>query len=1136
MRRDGVSYADVLITKLHALIACAAVAFSALAAAEQPSADSWKGILRDALGAAIAGAVVRVQSAGTKAAATTGKDGQFAFAALPAGDYSVSVEYKGSTATCARLVRLPGGTEAAVLELSADGALTLPGGSTGREGSGGEQLSAKAVTAMPLNKRDFSQLLLLAAGTMTDTNGASNFTQQFAVNGQRGTAAVFAMDGADSTDPEMGGATFTNFNVDAVQEIRSSSGWMPAEIGRGAAGFTDIITKSGSNSVHGSAFEFLRNAALDARNYFDHGPPGNPGRIPPFIRNEFGFTVGGPVGIPQLYNGRNRTFFFAEYQGFRQVLSATEVLPVPTAAERQGLDTTAFPGDTLIVPVDSRIAAVLARYPLPNQPQGPYGARTWAGSSKVTTVADQFSARIDHTLSSKLKLFGRFTLDNITGPDTNPDQTALAREFGVGFLDNQRNAVVTLVSTPTPTSTQEISVSFTRATPSFPTPDRTDPSLIFGDGLYEAFNAAGGSVMASYGNLFQVRANLTRVRGKHTFKAGGEIRSNRDTTLFGTAPNGQFQFGGGVAYSPVEVRSLSGAHDIHVGDALPDTLTGLLTASAFTYTNGVAPLMFAQGDSIGDSAIHRDSYNAYFENSWKAGAKLTLNYGLRYEITSPIRESQKRTSAPVLMGGAGSPGSEIIVNPQPGFKLDKNGWGPRVGADWRAASNTTVHVGGAITTLLINLWQDNALTGGTPFVVYPRLTAAPGQPIRYGMTITPQQLPSVYTPDGQLVFATGDSKQVAPNTAMDVLRFERDLAALSPDHQITPLAVAGIESSFTGGYVGTWTAGVEHKVRGVTLNGAYVGTAGIKLPAMDFLNGFPGASGSFAPYTQFDSAGRVTGGYGPLVEMTNRSHSTYHALQLSAQNNLTASGLGFQASYTLAKSLDDSSAVLGGGGTTGAVAQTAPMDPFHPGVDKGPSGFDIQQAFSFSVFQDLHVDSLGLLRPLGKRLTGGWQVLAMGSVLSGLPFTVYSGVQQTGVGAGGTDRPDQVGVPAFSTSRTIREDYFGLGADNATLFHVPVDVPGGTGPNRGRFGTLGRNTFRGPALRNADVALIKDTPIGKRGAAELATLQLRAEFFNLFNIVNFGLPANTVMGPGFGMVSRTAGTSRQIQFSLKLIY
>ena len=429
----------------------------------------------------------------------------------------------------------------------------------------------------------------------------------------------------------------------------------------------------------------------------------------------------------------------------------------------------------------------------------------------------------------------------------------------------------------------------------------------------------------------------------------------------------------------------------------------------------------------------------------------------------------------------------------------------------------------------MNLWQDNALTGSTPFVLYPRLTAAPGQPIRYGMTIAPQQLPPIYTPDGKLVFASGDSKQVAPNTRMDVLRFEQDMAALSPGHQIVPLAVSGIAPNFSGGYAGTWTVGIERRVRGIALNGTYVGTAGIKLPAMDFPNGFTGAAPAFAPYTQFDSSGRVTGGYGPVSEIDSRSHSTYHALQVSASNNLTASGLGFQASYSLSKSLDDVSAVVGN-------SQTAPMDPFHTALDKGPSGFDIRNAASFSLFQDLHADSLRLLRPFGKTLTRGWQLLGIGTFMTGLPFTVYSGVQQTGAGAGGTDRPDQIGVPAFSTSRTIREDYFGLGAANPSLFSVPIDVPGGTGPNRGRFGELGRNTFRGPGFRNVDVALIKDTPIGKRGTAELGTLQFRAEFFNLFNFVNFGLPASTVTGPGFGMINHTAGSSRQIQFSLKLMF
>jgi hypothetical protein len=1085
--------------------------------------------VRDSRGAPLAGAVIEVHAGAVLLSSNPAPEGKVTMPEPVPGDYLLGVRYHDVTAICKEPIHLPRENSLLVLQLSADGSLSIVPAATTQSGTGGEQLSSKAVSELPLNKRDFSQLLLLAAGTMTDTNGSANFTQQFAVNGQRGTAAVFAMDGADSSDPEMGGATFTNFNVDAVQEIRSSSGWLPAEIGRGAAGFTDIVTRSGTNSPHGSVFEFLRNADLDARNFFDHRSFASPDRIPPFVRNEFGFTNGGPVFLPRLYDGRNRTFYFFEFQGFRQVLGTTQVLSVPTVAERAGYDTTAFPGDTLIVPVDPRIAKLLARYPLPNDPEGPYGARTYATSSKVATDSDQFSVRIDHRISAKSQLFGRFSLDNITGPTTNPDQTAIEPDFAVEFVDRERNAFITYRNSPSPSFNWELSLSFTRTTPSFPTPDHSDPALKFGDNLYEPFNNAAGSVMAAYGNLFQVRHNLTWVRKKHTWKAGFEIRANRDTTLFGISPNGEYTFGGGTAYSPVAIHSVSGGHDIQPGDPLPDALTGLLTASAFSYSVAVAPAMFSQGDHIGDSAIHRDAYNAYFQDNWKLSSRLTMDYGLRYEIDSPIRETNRRTSGPVLNGaGGGVPGSQFLINPQPGFELDKKGFAPRVALRWHAASKTQLVAAGGITTMVPNLWNDNFLTGATPFVLYPRATAAPGQPVRFGMSITPQQLPPVYTTGGSLVFASGNSRDVAPNTVMDVTRFEQDMAALSPDHQVIPLVVAGIAGNFQNGYIGTWTTGVEQQLHGVTVNASYVGTAGDKLPSTDYLNGFVGADSGFAPYTQFDSAGRAIGGYGMATVLTNGAHSSYHSLQVSAQNTLSSFGLGFQASYSFSKSIDDVSSVIGAG--------SAPQNPFDTNAEKGPSGFDIGQAANFSLFQDLHADRAPVLRLLGRKLTAGWQLLGIGSFMTGLPFTVNSGIQQTGVGAIGSDRPDQVGIPDLSTSRTVREDYFGRGADNPSFFHIPTNVPGGTGPNQGRFGTLGRNTFRGPSFENLDIAVIKNTPLMTRSGSERAALQFRAELFNIFNLVNFGLPATVVLGPGFGEINHTASNSRQIQFSLKVIY
>src|SRR6266478_7559040 len=217
-------------------------------------------------------------------------------------------------------------------------------------------------------------------------------------------AAVFAIDGADTTDPELGGATFSNFKVDAIQEVQSSSGVMPADTGHGAAGFTHVITKPGSNQVHGSLFEFVRNAAFDARNYFDHKSDLSTRRLPPFSRNEFGLTNGGPVVLPRIYDGRGKTFYFAEYQGFRQVLWTTQVFPVPTVAERQGIDTTTFPGDTLTVPVSSSIAPLLARYPFPNDPNAASAPRTYDPSSNVVTRTDKASPGLDHRLSAELTL------------------------------------------------------------------------------------------------------------------------------------------------------------------------------------------------------------------------------------------------------------------------------------------------------------------------------------------------------------------------------------------------------------------------------------------------------------------------------------------------------------------------------------------------------------------------------------------------------------------------------------------------------------------------------------------------------------------------------------------------------------
>ena len=1106
------------------------------ALAQRPAASAiWQGVLRDAAGAPIAGAKIHLRAATAGEEAITAADGQFALANLPAGQYHLTVQSAGNSFDFAQPIDLAPAGPRVLITLSARGELTVAT-LNAQAATGGEQLSSQAVSELPLNGRDFSTLLLLAAGTMTDANGATNFTQQFAINGQRGVEATFAMDGADISDPEMGGTTFTNFNVDAVEGIDSSSGWMPAEIGRGAAGFTNIHTRSGASGFHGSVFEFVRNSAFDARNYFDYPTPAYPGRIPPFRRNEFGFTNGGPIYIPHAYDGRKSSYYFFQYQGFRQVLGTTQVMPVPTAQERTGIDTVTYPDgsvDTLTVPVDPGIAAVLARYPLPNYTAGAFAAHTYATASKVATDADQFSIRLDHKISAKDQFLARFNYDNLSGPTTNPDQTAIDPAFGIQYIDRQRNVVGTYTRTVSPRLLLESSISITRSTPGFPTTDSTDPAVKFNDGLFEAFNSAAGSVMQAYGNLFQGRQNVAFTTASHALKAGFEVRVNRDTTYFGISPNGEYDFGGGTAYATEFIPSQSGAHNISPGDPLPDTLSSFLSGSPFAYTVAIAPPYFSNGPHIGPAAISRNDFNVYAQDTWKITPTFTLDYGLRWELYTPITERAHRTAGFLTVNGQ----QEFVINPQPGYKTDWNGWGPRVQAAWQVTSKLSAHAGGGITVIPPNIWQDNFLTGSTPFAVYPRLLSASNAPINYGFQLTPAELPNTYTPAGVNIFASGKTN-VAPNTVMDVNRYEQDVAALTPNGVVSALNLSVIDRSFSNGTLYTWTAGLERKFGNLTADAAYVGTAAEKLPRCSFPNAYPGASPAFAPRTEFDSAGNVIGGFGVENVIVADAHSTYHALQTSLSGTIAHGGPGLQASYTWGKSIDDSSQVIGGTGSTGAVASGFSQNPYNTHPEKGPSAFDITNGFSLSVAQDLHLDSAQFLRPIAKKVTGGWELLSISSLSSGAPFTVFSGIQQTGAGSNGVDRPNQIATPHLSTARTNREDYFGEGANNATdFFSIPIHVAGGTGPNQGVFGTLGRNSFRGPAYYDYDFALIKDTPFGRRrSGAERVDLQFRSEFFNLFNIVNMGLPANILNGSGFGEISKTAGNSRQIQFSLKLIY
>jgi len=319
-------------------------------------------------------------------------------------------------------------------------------------------------------------------------------------------------------------------------------------------------------------------------------------------------------------------------------------------------------------------------------------------------------------------LLTRFSLNQVSGPLTNPDQTAIDPSFAVQFFDHQRSAGVKYSRTLSPHLLSDTSLGYIRSTPFFPAINRTEPAITFGDGLFQGFNSAGGSIFGSCGNLYQFRHDMSYVHSSHAFKWGLEIRFNRDATIFGTNPNGLYSFGGGTAYSPVLINSSSGTHDIHPGDPLPDSLTGLLTATPYAYSVTGAASVTPTGDKFDEAAVRREAYNLYFQDAWKATSRLTVNYGLRYEVNSRIHEAEKRTSLPKFIGadGTGRPYGDhsakqiFLYDPQPPYHQDWNGWGPRLSIDYGVTSHTVLHAGGSIATILPNLWQDNFVTGSLP--------------------------------------------------------------------------------------------------------------------------------------------------------------------------------------------------------------------------------------------------------------------------------------------------------------------------------------------------------------------------------------------------------------------------------------
>jgi len=457
----------------------------------------------------------------------------------------------------------------------------------------------------------------------------------WAGNGNRGQTNASYLDGIDSSDSEGGGAQFTGFNLDGVSEFKVLQNNFSAEYGRGGGTIVSLVTKSGTNALHGSAFEFVRNSDFDSRNFFSSS-------VPPFKRNEYGITLGGPVFIPKVYHGKNKTFFFGEWAAFRQRRGSPILAAVPTADERKGIfDITGSNGqpDKLLIPVNPVAQTVLNRYPLPNDPSGPYGPRTFAFQFSIPENHDQWSTRLDHRFSDKDSVFGRFTyLDQV-----QPAQDAFAALINPSFSsaggNDQRNVGITHIHIFSPNVLNTFKAGMTKTiwinTPLITSVTQT----AFTDG---GLNTWGPDTFVSVYNLYNYSFNdgVSWTKGRHTLSIGAEFRRFRgnDYGASSGGPGGTFSFSPGTPL-PFDIPSASGQNNLAAGAPSPSSIVSFIAGDPAVYTRSIPmPGFGPSGGGFAPFGVRRSHANAWFQDDFRASQKLTLNIGLRYEYSTVVHE------------------------------------------------------------------------------------------------------------------------------------------------------------------------------------------------------------------------------------------------------------------------------------------------------------------------------------------------------------------------------------------------------------------------------------------------------------------------------------------------------------------
>lgn len=1108
------------------------------------------GLVTDSTDAVIAGAQVTAVNSQTNLirTTTTNADGNYTLPSIPPGVYQVRVQKEGFRAEVRTSIELqvqqtaridfkltPGSVDEKI-DVTASAPLLDTENATV-----GTVIENKRIVDLPLNGRSFISLISLSpnvtAGQTSNTaystgrGGTDRDTVSLSVAGMRQEYTYYTLDGMPNQDVDWNTYAFLP-SIDALEEFKVQTGVYSAEFGRETAQ-VNVSTRSGTNDYHGTLFEFLRNNDLDARPFaFTSQVPASA----PFKWNQFGFTLGGPVSIPKLFNGKDRLFFMSNYEGFRLRDQAQNVYTTAPQAMRNGDFSQLLPGTVIkdplagspfpdnIIPasrLNSIALGMLQFYPLPNV-AGAGLTNNYLALDDNSTNKDQFTQRVDFVESAKSTWFGRYSFQNETLVEPALDLNGSNIDVHVkqGMIGNTRILSPSLVNDARLSYMGFDDLSLTQLAYKENVNQELGipllapvPPIAWGtlNVTITGFSAIGDNINSPYAandRLFQWGDSLTWTRGAHTIKFGGDVRRDRYNALGGQVIRGNYV-----------------VQNQATGYGFSDYMLGYLQQSSAGATLGIAQL-------------RSTSQDYYATDNWKILSNLSLEAGLRWEYKSPW-SSRGDSFANIIVPFSGTVNNLAITNipdslhpylardcaaygqssfytPEslvrfaPGIQTecesglgttlqrpDYNDWAPRLGLAWNPKTNWVVRAGAGIFYAQdeANTYFDTALNTAGKASASANLTT-------HNLTFDNP-------------FGAGSNACGLPSP---------------PYACISSPVLLGNEVDRRTPYVVQYELNVQHQFSGsTTLEVGYLGSQGHRLErALAYDDSYPSPTGSIASRSPFPEI--------HLIQMTaGVATSSYNSGTVKLTHRLSK-GVSLLAGYTFAKSIDDGSGIRpsSGGVLNGGGASTQPQGGVCYKCDKALSDFDTRDRFVASVLYELPFGKgkTFLNRGIASYLLGGWQLNSIVTISTGFPIEILDGVNQANTTLSNV-RPDAVPGVSEQLAHPSTSEWF-----NVQAFQLQ--------PFGSHYGDVGRNTVIGPGIMDWDFSTLKNFSFTER-----SYLQFRFECFNCANHPNFGDPFNSLAAdrtnaqgipiPGTGTFGEITSTRpgidmREMQFSLKLVF